>query len=332
MPELVGSGSAVFTDTQYTSIRISAPANSLVLVFGTTEDGNTGGAFGLSLSGSGGITGGNNNWQYIHGAQASGSAAVCQVWGTTIQEGWENKLITLGPYYYATGYSLTIHYQVWSGGNIGSYVTSTPTFAAMELAITTTAIDRRVAAFGFGRQLFASPFTANSFSTLDTQQHGATVYGTDSWAWAFGMHLTTPGAIGSYTLGSAMSTNNGGYVFVMEITDGPASNNTQDSVAISSSSTFKSYPYATLDFGEHPGSNEASCIITDQSGILSTSEVEAYWMADDFTIDHPAADHRYAPDFIQLVCTDIVPGVGFTIYGRSFEKLTGTFRVRWVWA
>lgn len=89
---------------------------------------------------------------------------------------------------------------------------------------------------------------------------------------------------------------------------------------------------ATLDFGSHAGSNEASIEVTGQGTISATSKAEAYFMGDDTTTDHTAADHRYAPVFISLTCGTPSTATGFTIYGRSTEKMTGQWSVRWVWA
>jgi hypothetical protein len=88
---------------------------------------------------------------------------------------------------------------------------------------------------------------------------------------------------------------------------------------------------ATLNFGSFPGSNEASVAVTGQGTITTGSVAEAYFMADS-TSDHTASDHAYAPTFIELTCGALVNGTGFTIYGRSAEKMQGTFQVRWVWS
>lgn len=89
---------------------------------------------------------------------------------------------------------------------------------------------------------------------------------------------------------------------------------------------------AEVDFGAFPGANEASVAVIGQAEILDTSGAEAYIMGDDTTADHTSGDHRYAAAMIGLTCGTPVPGVGFTIYARSTEKLTGAFAVRWVWA
>jgi hypothetical protein len=89
---------------------------------------------------------------------------------------------------------------------------------------------------------------------------------------------------------------------------------------------------ATIDFGSIPGSNEASVTVTGQTTIGAGSKAEAYVMADDTTVDHTANDHRYFSILAGLSCGTPTAATGFTIYARSIEKLTGTFKVRWVWA
>jgi hypothetical protein len=89
---------------------------------------------------------------------------------------------------------------------------------------------------------------------------------------------------------------------------------------------------ATLNFGAHPGSNEASVAVTGLSSILGTSKVEAWIMGDDTTSDHTASDHRYVELWLNLTCGTPTAATGFTIYGRSTEKLTGQWAVRYVWS
>lgn len=89
----------------------------------------------------------------------------------------------------------------------------------------------------------------------------------------------------------------------------------------------------TLDFGAAPGSNEASVVVTSGMGSISaTSKVEAYFMGDDTTADKTASDHRYAPLFISLTCGTPVAATNVTVYGRSAEKMQGTFAFRGIWA
>jgi hypothetical protein len=86
----------------------------------------------------------------------------------------------------------------------------------------------------------------------------------------------------------------------------------------------------TLDFGAAPGTNIATTTVTGQTGISGTSGVEAYMMGLDSTADHNTAEHAIVP--IRLTCSGIDAGTGFTIQGISEFRLTGTFKVRWVWA
>ena len=88
---------------------------------------------------------------------------------------------------------------------------------------------------------------------------------------------------------------------------------------------------ATLDFGAHPGSNEASVAVSAPT-ITADGKVEAFIMADDTSADHDASDHRYVGLWLNLTCGTPSAGVGFTIYGRSSEQLEGEYAVRFVWA
>jgi hypothetical protein len=85
-----------------------------------------------------------------------------------------------------------------------------------------------------------------------------------------------------------------------------------------------------LDFGYHPGTNEASLVITGQTAILGTSHVEA-WIQNEPNATLSAADQGWASQSISLTCGNIVPGVGFTIYGRCLDNMQGKFKVRWFW-
>jgi hypothetical protein len=89
---------------------------------------------------------------------------------------------------------------------------------------------------------------------------------------------------------------------------------------------------STIDFGAAPGSNEASVAVTGQTTIGAGSKVESFVMGDDTSSNHTASDHRYFETFASLTCSTPTAGVGFTIYARSQQKLTGTWAVRWVWA
>lgn len=88
---------------------------------------------------------------------------------------------------------------------------------------------------------------------------------------------------------------------------------------------------ATLNFGNFPGSNETSLVVTGQTTISSTAKIKVY-VAATTTADHTVSDHTYLPLFAQFTAGNIVAGTGFTIYGRSTEKLQGTFKVNWEWS
>lgn len=88
---------------------------------------------------------------------------------------------------------------------------------------------------------------------------------------------------------------------------------------------------AILDFGNLPGSNEASVAVTGQSRILASSKVIVYIKANSTSTDHTENDHKYAPIFIKLTSGAITPGVGFTIYGVSEHKITGDWEISYSW-
>lgn len=89
---------------------------------------------------------------------------------------------------------------------------------------------------------------------------------------------------------------------------------------------------AIIDFGAAPGVNEASIAVTGQATISATSKVESFVMGDDTTADKTASDHKYFAALVGLTVGTPTAGVGFTIYGRSTEKLQGTFALRFAWA
>lgn len=91
---------------------------------------------------------------------------------------------------------------------------------------------------------------------------------------------------------------------------------------------------ATLTFGTAASRDiYAEAVVTGQTGILSTSKVEAYFMAVT-TADHSADEHILATSMMDLTCGAIVAGTGFTIYAlaRETQGLVGSWTVNWVWA
>jgi hypothetical protein len=87
---------------------------------------------------------------------------------------------------------------------------------------------------------------------------------------------------------------------------------------------------AVIDFGPWPGSNEATAVVSGQTGISPTTPVEAWLMAEPAGT-HTLQDATYAARFISLTC-GVPSGAGFTIYARSEHKMQGQFAARFVWA
>lgn len=91
---------------------------------------------------------------------------------------------------------------------------------------------------------------------------------------------------------------------------------------------------AEINFGTlgTTGSNEASVVVST-SGIASNSKIDSYIMADDTTTDHTANDHKYLPILAKTTCkvTDPNNPTSLTISSVSKHKLTGKFKIRYVW-
>ncbi len=88
---------------------------------------------------------------------------------------------------------------------------------------------------------------------------------------------------------------------------------------------------ATLDFGAFPGSSDTSVAVTGQTGITTSSFVEA-WLVPTATADHSADEH--VVETIKVIAGNIVNGTGFTIYGVNTgnnSRIYGTWSVSWVW-
>ena len=88
---------------------------------------------------------------------------------------------------------------------------------------------------------------------------------------------------------------------------------------------------ATLDFGAFPGSSDTSVAVTGQTGITTSSFVEA-WLVPTATADHSADEHIV--ETIKVIAGNIVNGTGFTIYGVNTgdnSRIYGSWSVSWVW-
>lgn len=87
---------------------------------------------------------------------------------------------------------------------------------------------------------------------------------------------------------------------------------------------------AILDFGA-AGAPDARVRVLDQAGILEGSIVTA-WVFPIATADHTAEEH--VVEALKVVAGEIVPGVGFTIYGltTSAQNVRGKWTVAWMWS
>ena len=88
--------------------------------------------------------------------------------------------------------------------------------------------------------------------------------------------------------------------------------------------------YTTLDFGSVPGTNVAIATVTGQAAFSASGSYADAWIdGSDSTAQHNAEEHAIVPLVVRVV--QRVNGVGFTIEASSDWRLTGTFKVRWVW-
>lgn len=96
---------------------------------------------------------------------------------------------------------------------------------------------------------------------------------------------------------------------------------------------------ATVNFGAFaaaspgapvgPNGGETRTTVTGQTGILSSSFVEA-WIAPVATSDHSVDEHFI--ENIRVTAGNIVPGVGFDIYAEAqLGGVYGSFNVFWIW-
>lgn len=93
-----------------------------------------------------------------------------------------------------------------------------------------------------------------------------------------------------------------------------------------------------LDFGTHPGSDEAEVVVTGQAAITATSLVEAQVRiapttgAADSSDNHSLDEHLV--ENLRVRAGSIVAGTGFTVYGLTEGpcRLKGRWNVDWVWA
>jgi hypothetical protein len=88
---------------------------------------------------------------------------------------------------------------------------------------------------------------------------------------------------------------------------------------------------AVIDFGPYPGSNEASVVVSGQTGI-APSTVVTLQVPYTASLDYTEADHAYIAALASFVPGSIVTDTSFTIYGRSVHKMQGRINVQWTWS
>jgi hypothetical protein len=81
----------------------------------------------------------------------------------------------------------------------------------------------------------------------------------------------------------------------------------------------------TIDFGAFPGKSDATATVTGESGILSSSLVEA-WILPADTADHTADEH--VVDAPTITAGNLVVGVGFTVYAVARDGIPVPDRVK----
>lgn len=84
-----------------------------------------------------------------------------------------------------------------------------------------------------------------------------------------------------------------------------------------------------VDFGTGAGTNYVTTTVTGQTGILTSSYIQCYLMAQDSTADHNAYEHSIVPMIVRA--GNIVAGTGFDIIAVCDWRLTGQFKIRWQW-
>ena len=86
-----------------------------------------------------------------------------------------------------------------------------------------------------------------------------------------------------------------------------------------------------IDFGSTP-TNEASVTVTGQTGIQTTSTVDATVMARS-TSNNTITDHQFAANALRFSVSEPVANTGFTITAYCLlGSVTGKFNVNWRWS
>lgn len=88
---------------------------------------------------------------------------------------------------------------------------------------------------------------------------------------------------------------------------------------------------ATINFGNAPGSNYSSIVVSGQTNIQSTSKIKLSIQSNS-TSSHNEFEHQMLGLFTSFVAGNIVVGNSFEIYGLSSLRLTGEFKINWEWS
>jgi hypothetical protein len=85
----------------------------------------------------------------------------------------------------------------------------------------------------------------------------------------------------------------------------------------------------TIDFGASPAT-EASVTVSGQTGLLSTSQIEAFVVARGSGAT--LANQQFAAIAFRLICGEITPGASFVIRAYcTIGYAEGTFEIDWTW-
>jgi hypothetical protein len=87
----------------------------------------------------------------------------------------------------------------------------------------------------------------------------------------------------------------------------------------------------TIDFGATP-SEEATVTITGQTGLISTTHIEAFFQHGDSTADNGVDEHEEAAAVCPLACKWTVDG-SFEVKAIPISGLgIGTFKFHYAWS
>lgn len=149
--------------------------------------------------------------------------------------------------------------------------------------------------------------------------NSAVLVSTDGIAWAFSF-LPAIQAWGPIAFGNGLYIASSYNSAIFARTSDPTPTNVRTITTVNTQ-IVPAYPVV--------GSNIASVTVTGQTGLLTTSTVDAWMQANDSTASHNAYEHGIAP--IKLTTGELIAGTGFTITGVSDQRIDGDFIVHWIW-